>query len=121
MTQTSRKELLSLQGLISLYEIASYLTVEPFKALTFYNIGKLIESIASAHGTAWLLGTEFTIQSIPDPKVDDLIPQEELTRFTVVIHAIYEACAAINIERSTQYVNHIGSQLHPSHKLTYRS
>ena len=107
-------------GLVTLYEILRWLLMEQFKAHTFYNVGKLVESIASAHGSSWLLGSGFTNQIVVYPGVDEPLSNDEASKLGIVLEAMRNECVAIKLERATQYINDILGKLNNSQRLTHR-
>jgi hypothetical protein len=105
--------------LISLYEIANLLTMEKFEAVTFYNVGKLLESVASLHGTNWLVGSGFTIETILNDETTQEISADKVPGMKALIAAIGEKCNSIQLERSAKYAAHIIERLGNTKRPTY--
>ena len=57
--------------------------MEPFKADTFYKIGKILDNLASTHGLAWRLGSGFYGEPETVPALDEQISQANRTDLLV--------------------------------------
>src|ERR1700693_4404654 len=89
--------------------------MEPFKADTFYKIGKILDNLASTHGLAWRLGSGFYGEPETVPALDEQISQANRTDLLVWVHAIAEQCRKIGLGRATEYADDILRQLDEHH------
>jgi hypothetical protein len=106
--------------LFSLYEIASWLAMEPFKAETFYKIGRLLEQLAAGHGSATDVGSQFYKRAIPNEALDDPLPENDKLSIQFNLMAIGKECERINLCRATQYGKDILRQFDMRRDWTYR-
>ncbi|HEU0046483.1 MAG TPA: hypothetical protein VFQ43_02610 [Nitrososphaera sp.] len=93
--------------LISLYDIASWLAMEPFKADTFYKIGRLLEQVASGHAATGGVGDEFSVRVMRNESLDDPLSEIDKTSIQLVLIAIAKECAQVGLCRATQIAKDI--------------
>jgi hypothetical protein len=93
--------------LFTLYEIASWLVMQPFKAETFYNIGRLLEQVASGHGSTTDVGSQFYRHAIPNEALDEPLKETDKISIQLILVAIAKECARIALGRATQYAKDI--------------
>jgi hypothetical protein len=93
--------------LTSLYEIASWLVMEPFRADTFYKIGRLLEQLASGHTTAGGVGNEFSTRVMRSESLDEPLLEADKVSIQLVLDAIEKECSQIGLSRATHYAKDI--------------
>jgi hypothetical protein len=106
--------------LISLYEIATLLTMDQFRASTFYLVGRIVENLASKHGLMWRLGEAFYAEPATVPTIDEKISQKDQETISMVLPNITDECRKIGLERATLYAEHVLQQLTDRGDLTNR-
>lgn len=106
--------------LISLYEIATLLTMDQFRASTFYLVGRIVEKLASKHGLMWRLGEAFYAEPATVPTIDEKISQKYRETISMVLPNITDECRKIGLERATLYAEHVLQQLTDRGDLTNR-
>jgi hypothetical protein len=93
--------------------------MEKFEAVAFYYVGKLLESVASSHGTNWLVGSGFTIETVLNEETTKEIAADKVLGMKTLIAAIREKCDSIQLERSAKYAAHIIERLDNTKRPTY--
>ena len=104
--------------LLTLYEIVSWL-MKPFKADTFYKVGKLLERLATIDPSAQTLGKGFFDYPEPIP-LPDRRPLDYADRdsLKVIMDSVGKECSGINLDRASKYAQHIIAQLEEVESLT---
>ncbi len=106
--------------LVSLYDILKWCYMEPFKAVTFYTIGRLLQRLEQTNASLSGVATEFAKVIAgpldPDAKVDSAYKEI----MTIIVSAIEGHCDSIKLCRATQYADDILNQLKPNSDLTTR-
>src|SRR5438552_1814633 len=85
--------------------------MEPFKADTFYKIGRLLEQVASGHAATGGVGDEFSVRVMRNESLDDPLSEIDKTSIQLVLIAIAKECAQVGLCRATQIAKDILHQL----------
>jgi len=108
------------EGLVSLYRISCWLNMEPFHPHTFYNIGKLLEKLASEHGLVWRPGSAFYAEPARVPTLDEHISKQDREDLLLWVSAMADQTRTIGLGRATEYAEDILRQLNEYDALTNR-
>ena len=93
------------ERLVSLYEIACWLVMEPFKADKFYSVGRYLEEVTCTHD----------VEPLDEPLIEI-----DKVRIQLALDAIGKQCKQIELVRATQYAWDIFQQFNQRKHFTRR-
>lgn len=94
--------------------------MEPFQPHYFYSIGKLLDYLATHHGSHWRPGSEFYGELPITEKSESPLSDVERGDLQRYIEAINAECVAVKLKRSSQLAQSLIGRIDENRELTNR-
>jgi hypothetical protein len=100
--------------------LSGALAMEPFKAVTFYKIGRLLSEITHMLGSSSHPGSAFYGETANVSELDESLKDEVRDGLKLILEAVIAECRGIKLCRACEYATDIFNQVKTREGLTNR-